>query len=291
MAPEIEPYQSLQSQLAEPACSSRRLMRFAELFKKIVVGKTEVVGREHLASLPPGTPVVIASTHISDIDIPLVVAELGHKFDMVVTDLSIHRRIGTAIRSSDPTILSIWIAGSKNFLPLTYLQEKGERKGRINPLDMEKIKEAVESGKTPVIAAHNPTFDGMLSDIPGYAAVRTALSIDNAVLIPVAVQIGQGLNLLGLAKTMVQTIFKRPSAKISIGKPLIFNNPAAKQAVIAIEKILISRGGNLTEDDKGQIRMARQVVNQEGARLMRALARMLPPERRGRWGAEIQDNF
>ncbi len=280
------------SQHRQPKHSSFRLMWTMRVFAKVLVGKINVVGQERLESLPADVPVVVAVTHISDIDIPLVVLALGSYFDFVVTDISIHRNFRDSIRSVDPTIVGILIAGIDNFLPITYVLENGKRKGQINPDDRIQIGQALKAGKTVVIAAHNPTFDGKLPDAPGYLAVRIAQSVENTVVIPVTIQIGKGSDRLGLVKTIVQTILKRPAAKISIGEPLIFNNPAAKRAAATVEDILDRRRRGLEQaDDQDKLQKAKQIVIREGSRLMRALAKMLPPERRGKWGAEMQDNF
>ena len=59
----------------------------------------------------------------------------------------------------------------------------------------------MEKGKAVVIAAHNPTFDGKLSDNPGYLAIRAAQLIENAVVVPVAIQVGEPWEKLGMGKT------------------------------------------------------------------------------------------
>lgn len=267
-----------------PHGSSSRLMLATELAIGIAVSKIEVIGKERLSNLPPQIPIIVAFSHISDLDGGLALLALGHDLDLVVTDMSIHHKLWASLRSSDWTIAGILIAGRKNFLPITFVQEQGYRQGRIISSDLDRIQEKLEAGKAVLIAAHNPTSESKLPDKPGYAAIRVAQAVENALVVPVAVEVGDGERQLGLAENLVETIRRRPAAKVIVGDPLTFNNPLAKKAAAVIEDILNKRGANLTVADKEQIRMARKTVDAEGARLMRALAVMLPSEKRGRWG-------
>jgi hypothetical protein len=174
-------------------------------------------------------------------------------------------------------------------LPITYTQEKGRRQGQINPEDMQNIAEALDQGKAVVIAAHNPSFNGMLPDKPGYAAVRAAqLAGENTVVIPVAVQVGGSSELLGLGdpKNMLQTRRRRPVAQVFVGESLMFNDPESRQAAERIDAIFAvhQQGQELSEEEKSKVREYREIVdNRDGARLMEALASLMPREKRGKW--------
>lgn len=274
----------------QPRGSSARLMFFLELYRRIITGKNNIVGEENLEKLPPDAPIIFATTHITDIDVPLVVAALGNKFDLATVDMSVHRRIGASVRVLDPTILGIWLAGVGNFLSISYTQENGVRKGLIDPVNLDRIGQTLKSGKKAlVMSAHNPVLDrkayGKLPDNPGYAVIRVAQSVENAVVVPVVVQVGEGINRLGYGNNILETIYRRPSVKVIIGRHLVFNNPEAKQAAAVFEEIMVRRQqGQEEAGDRKRMVEAREVVNTEGARLMEALAAMLPPEKRGKWG-------
>ncbi|MDO8576792.1 MAG: hypothetical protein Q7R82_00455 [Candidatus Daviesbacteria bacterium] len=269
----------------QPKESSSRFMFIIEAFTKLFVSKVEIIGKERLEQLSPQARPILAITHISELDSPLAVAALGHNIPLMMTDMSIHRNFWDSLRSADPTIGVILLAGKKNFLPITYTQKKGARQGRINPADISRIEGVLKGGKAVVIAAHNPA-EGRLSDKPGAMAVMVALSVEDSVVIPVAVQIGEGAEQFGLTGKMLKTFFKRPKVKVTLGEPIIFNDPDAKQAVATIKEVT---GRGLRElGDQERFKEARWVVNGEGARLMRALAAMLPPEKRGIWNVDAQ---
>jgi 1-acyl-sn-glycerol-3-phosphate acyltransferase len=271
-----------------PKKSSRRLLWAVEkqlnwLFRG---GKPEVVGRENLEQLTPGMRVIFATTHTSDNDVLLAVEALGEDFDLAVTDMSIHRNLRQSAKAMDPTILGIKIAGKENFLSLKYSQRKAGRRGWIDPEDTEKIKATLEAGKSVIIAAHNPTFDGKLSANPGFATIRAAQITENAVVVPVAVQIGEPADVLGIGnpKNILETRRKRPSLKVSIGEPLRFDDPEVKKAGDFIDENVRRReAGSSLPDDARKLGAARKIIRKEGGRLMRAIASMLPPEKRGVW--------
>lgn len=280
------PSQGERRRLAE---SPKRLWRTMERLTKSVVGGIEVVGKQHIEQLPLDKKIILATTHTSDIDVPIVATALGRDLDLILTDLSIHRNVRDSLKSVDPTILGIYIAGKDNFLPIKYKQEKRQRQGQINSNDMQNVKGALDSGKAVVIAAHNTVSDGKLPDTPGYAAIRAAQLTENAVVIPIAVQIGGASEVLGLGdlKNMLKTRRRRPQAQVRIGEPLTFDNEEARQAAEAMEAVVHNHpeGQVLSEDEKLRMREAREIINKtEGAKLMTALAALLSPEKRGKWG-------
>jgi 1-acyl-sn-glycerol-3-phosphate acyltransferase len=270
--------------------SSPRLMRALEAQVKFLFGDIEVVGTENLKKLNPKTKFIFATTHTSDNDVPLVAATLGHDFDLVISDMSIHRSTRKALQAMDPTIIGLKIAGKDNFLPVSYSQKKEKtpgkkakevvREGRINAGDALAVKTALDNGKTVVIAAHNRS-EGRLSSSPGYLAVRAAQITENAVVIPIAVQIGEPAEILGIGdpKNILETRRKKPNVKITIGEPLEFDDQITRLAGDRIEQILqdgaIPRGRVLAK--------ATRVFRMDGERLMRALASLFPVEKKGRW--------
>jgi hypothetical protein len=269
--------------------SSKRLMWAVErqlnwLFRK---NEPEVVGKENLEQLAPGTRVIFATTHTSDNDVLLAVQAFGNDFDLAIADMSIHRSFRESAKALDPTILGIKIAGKENFLSLKYSQKKAGRRGWVDPEDTERIKTALESGKSVVIAAHNPTFDGKLPANPGFAAIRAAQLTENAVVIPVAVQIGEPTDVLGIGdpKNILETRRRRPALKVSIAEPLRFENQEAKEAGDFIDENLRRRESRSSQpDDAQKLGVARRTFRREGARLMESLASMLPSQKRGAWG-------
>lgn len=275
--------------------SSPRLMWGVEKQVRFMFGNVEVAGKDHLEQLSSDTRVIFATTHISDNDVPITVAALGHDFDLAVADTSIHRNWIQALKSFDPTIIGIKIAGKDNFLSITGTQKKGIRKSKFVPDDMENIKAALDRGKAVIVAAHNPNFDGKLPPNPGLAAVRVAqLAGESTVVIPVAVQIGEPSEVLGLGnpKNVIETRRRRPKVKVAIGEPLKFDDPEAKQAADTMEELLgrWRQGIRLSSKDRRRFATARRLTQQEGAKLMKSLAVLLPPEKRGVWKEHAPDS-
>lgn len=251
--------------------SSFRLMVSLGVFLKLTIGRINVYGRNHLDQIPQGKKVIIATTHTSDLDLAIVAKILGHDFDIVLTHMSIHTSLKKSLQAFDPTIFGIYLAGRHNFLPVGYIQKKNEngqieRAGQIRLEDFQAMQVALQKGKTVVLAAHNPTFDGKLPIHAGFAAIRLAQLVENSVVLPVAVKIGDGKKPLGILSNMIETMFKRPRVSVFIGAPLEFNNPEAKKIGGLIQTRLIS---------KKNLKIDRQKLNvfyKESNRLMQSLA-------------------
>lgn len=210
-----------------------RLMLALRVFLKIILGSISVRGRNRLQNIPPGKKVIIATTHTSDLDLAIVTKALGHDFDLKLTHMSIHTSLKKSIQALDPTIIGIYLAGRNNFLPVSYTQTRGEdgkiqRAGQIRKEDFQAMQNALDKGKTIVLAGHNPTFDGKLPKHAGFAAVRLAQLVENSVVLPVSVKIGTGDKPLGIVGNLLQTMLIRPHVNISIGAPMEFNDREAK---------------------------------------------------------------
>lgn len=230
--------------------SPRRLTTLMELFTAAVAGKREVSGIENLHKVPAGSNLIVATGHITDLEIPLITATLGRYLDLAITDLSLHRGI-----SKDPTFIGLLLAGRENFLPVQYKVVRGKRIGVFNPVDYELMVEASNRGKAILIATHNPSFDGIMPKNAGVGAVHLANELENSVVLPAVANIE--CNNLGQASNPFKTFLARPEVTVSLGEPLV-----------------------LPKYEEGD-RVSRNVNK---AALMNAIARLYPQEKRGIWG-------
>ena len=55
---------------------------------KLASGEIQTHGEEHLKEIPPDKKVIIATTHISDLDVPIATLKLGKYFDIAITNQS-----------------------------------------------------------------------------------------------------------------------------------------------------------------------------------------------------------
>ncbi|PIZ71887.1 MAG: hypothetical protein COY11_00700 [Candidatus Portnoybacteria bacterium CG_4_10_14_0_2_um_filter_44_20] len=59
--------------------------------------------------------------------------------------------------------LAMKMAGKDNFLPIDWRRSNDGKQGKVNPNNFIEIAKSVErSGKTPLVAAHNPSKSGSL---------------------------------------------------------------------------------------------------------------------------------
>jgi 1-acyl-sn-glycerol-3-phosphate acyltransferase len=88
--------------------TSKRLLIAIGADVKLATGEIQTHGEEHLKEIPPDKKVIIATTHISDLDVPIATLKLGKYFDIAITNQSIHHSFLGA-----PSM--IWIMGTGYF--------------------------------------------------------------------------------------------------------------------------------------------------------------------------------
>ena len=240
--------------------------------------KIPVVGKEFLKEIPPNGKVVIATTHLSDADVPIATYALSDYFDITIVHHSTH----------DNPFEDAWswtgavVAGRKNFLSIKSRKEERKVIADFAPEDFEPMKSALEIGKTVVIAAHNPTYDWKLSRKGGLGAVYLA-QISDALILPVSVNI-ESESKSGAVVDMRQAISKNKKklkAQVSIGQPINFD----KIDVQRMTEILRRRreGESLSPEEKREFSEVNAKLREQSKIVMGSLAEMLPPAKRGIW--------
>lgn len=260
--------------------TSERLLVAMEVLLKTQVSGVEVEGQENIDELQPSENPIIATSHIEDPDVPLAVKVFGRMeepdrtFDVAVTDQSVHHTF-----SGEPAVYpGLRLAGIDNFIPLSWRKtgkdidgEKsavvGKKVPQFNPDDFPPIAEAMQNGKTIVMAAQNPTFTGSLGK-GGIGAVYLA-QLTGEPVIPFAVD-------------MVKPetgVMKRPLAKTKIGAPIRMEHIEGIEQLAALEQKRKDR--NLSDQDKENYLNLLDALRRQSEIVMKAIAAMLPEEKRG----------
>lgn len=239
-----------------------------------------VEGEEHLKEIPPGKKVVVATTHISDYDMPLAIYALGDKFELVVANASDQH----AFRKSPFGNIGMRISGTENFRGIDY-RDNYKGPDFFNPANYRPIEKDLREGKTAVVAAHNPVFDYRLPERGGYAAVYVA-ELADAVVLPVALdvqsskKIGTGSKFSDAAKSL----WERPEARVIIGAPLAFQRLEGVEQFEAIMRTRHDRSApRPAAEEITFVRGISRKLKENSRLLMKALAVLLPPEKRGAW--------
>lgn len=239
--------------------SPLRLRVAMEAMVLAAAGKINLYGRENFDRIPPNSKIIFVTTHVTDFDLPLAFRELSKRYDIKIADISGHRHL-----TQDPlSYLGEEIAGSGNFASIDYRGKVGEwRPAQFNPENFRAMRESLESGKAIIIAGHNPTKEGHLPGKPGMGASYLAQITPDSIIVPITVNIKSKNGAVGMAgiKNALSTIIHRPPVDITVGEPI-------KPQEIKIPGKGIYR----------QIPTLSRVI-------MTALAKPLPPEKRGIWG-------
>lgn len=254
-----------------------RLRLALKLQEKLTSSEVNVNGLENLESIPDGANIIFATTHIADTDITTAAAELCDRYDIAMTNMSLHHELP----KEPSTYMAICLAGISNFLPIRYEKTEGTSKqGFFNPDDYPTIKNAMEDGKAIVMAAHNPS--GGKWELPrgGYGAPYvSSLAADNVYIVPISVNVNSETP-TGIFETMPKTIIKRPKSDMHIEKPIVLDKidnidefgkalkKRATGAILSTEEIAIFR------DIKDKLRAQSDII-------MHNLAQHIPNNKRG----------
>ncbi|MCL4437562.1 hypothetical protein M1513_00790 [Patescibacteria group bacterium] len=243
------------------------------------VKSVEVDGRENLKEIPPGKKIIIATTHITDLDLPIVAYELSRDFNIVITHKSTHR----SLKDDPASYIGTHIAGIDNFIPLDYKQ--GETIGKFNPDNFVPADKALEEGKAIVIAAHDPAKNGKMPENGGYGAAYMSGIESDAIILPVAVDIESENNDVGNASHLIKTVAARPKAKMTIGEPLFLDKI---EEMSEMENIMDKRknGEALNSGENDKFHKLADRLRKRSSLIMETLAAMVPPEKRGSWNVE-----
>lgn len=177
-----------------------------------LVGEITTMGMENLDTIPSDRGLVIATTHLTDIDMPLAAYVLGRRLDIAMADMSLNHQ--------GPNRLVVKIAGERNFFAIDFRKnEKGEEVPRIfNPDNFEPMVRAIKNGKRLMVAAYMPSktreFTRTGNAVPYIAALGRAM------ILPVAVSLETDENLGMVPETLARTICKGPDVRVVIGEPM-----------------------------------------------------------------------
>ena len=123
--------------------TSKRLLMAIGADVKLATGEMQTHGEERLKEIPPDKKVIIATTHLSDLDVPIATLKLGKYFDIAITNQSIHHSF---LRASSMNV-GMRISGRKNFIPIDTKKVEGKRRGEFNPQNFEPMRDALEKVK------------------------------------------------------------------------------------------------------------------------------------------------
>lgn len=268
---------SVETPKREKKASDSRLRKIVELGIAPLISGVEIKGKEHLDELPPEKRVVVATTHISDIDIPIALKALGEDLDLVISDMStnhLFKNIGIKA--------GLMAAGEHNFKPIDFVEQKeGFPIAKFNPDNFIEMTEKTD--KDVIVAAHNPSRRGTLED-GGVGAVYLAQLADSVILpvavnIPTTEQYQSTSNFLETAKNVVKTITERPKAEVSLGAPITFEKI---EGIDDYKKILDKRksGDKLSREEIDRFKEISAELRKQSESLMEVLSQMTPEEKR-----------
>jgi hypothetical protein len=250
--------------------SPPRFLSWVKTGIKAMTRSFKVQGKENLDLIPPNARVIIASTHITEMDMLYAMGALVDDLSLIVTRQSFHTTDKRAIAARTGPI----IVGEQNFLPIEWsLDAGGKQVPGFKPEDFDKMQQMMAKGKSILMAAHNPCTEH-LPDKPGIGASYLAARTPNAVILPVTVDAqvnpAYGRDVIGQLKA----IFSRAPVVVTIGKPII---PAPVHEL---------QENQVTQMHGERGAAAIKTLRTQAREVMIALAQPLPEAKRGKYGRD-----
>ena len=254
--------------------TSRQLMFMNDAQLKLMTGGLRVTGLEQIDRIPPDRMVIVATSHLTDLDIPATISALGNVLDLAVSDQSSHHKFSDEAAG----YAAITLAGKKNFLPIDFQGSGAEKRPAVfNPDNFEPMVEAMHEGKSVLMAAHTPSLRGQLER--GGNGVPYLASLTHALILPVAIELVSEEN-LGQVADQLKTALKRPPVRVCIGEPIEFYPiPGIERLSVLIEKR--RQGNTLSDDESAEFSRLSRALRQQSQMLMRVITHMVAFEKRG----------
>lgn len=254
--------------------SPERLSLALDALAKINFGKIEVIGAEQLNEIPPDRKVVIVTSHATDMDLPLAAGIVSKYFDIVITNQSLQYKFLTDPASN----LGMKIAGQENFLPIDYKIMEGKKPRKFNPENYKPMAEAMEGGRSVIIAAHNPSHKGTL-ERGGYGAAYLS-EISDAIIVPVGVNVkSPNIDRTAMAEHPLKTIIERPDVEIKIGKPFELTPIDGLDELAALIAKLKNKE-KITKEDIERFDTLKNELKQRSGILIDKIGELMPEERK-----------
>lgn len=248
----------------------------------------ETIGKEHLDEIPAGKKVIIATTHISDFDMPIAIAEMGDYFP----NINVANKSNQFEFTGDPVMnLQRYLIGQEHYFRVEHRGKKGggNEFGVFDPENFQPMKESLEDENTMIIAAqyddqYHAKQKWALSDRPGNGAAYLHQITPDSVILPVAVDIKADPIGMGKMGSDVLRIIKRekPPVDVIIGKPLELDKIDGLEAFNEIFKKR-KRGEKLTIEERHKFSQFKEKLQSQSSDLIKRLADLLPKEKRGIW--------
>jgi len=252
-----------------------------ELMARARVGTILSEGLAYLAEVPPDRPLVFATSHITDLDIPIAGSVLADRFTLGIAQISKLAR--------DPrNIAGMLVTGIHNYFPIQYAGRRDAWiPGAIRIGDYEVMVRAMkDKGKAIMFAMHKPTYDHILPDRAGLGAVILAHMAD-ALVIPIAIDVQVADKFIGKqgASASMSMLGQRPDAKVRVGNPLYLPPISAFDQWVEIMK---KRKVPMDSETRQLMKDVHQKIRVQADDMMNIIASLLQKEKRGIWNAELQ---
>lgn len=267
----------------------RKFLKWMRRNVDFVSNRRSVDGMENLYDLPKDAQLVLATSHLSDIDIQTVTAALGDNLPLVITSLTANQ--------NDPMLgRVINHIGREYFLDVEAKFEGQYIRSKLKPENMQAISESLDEGRVPVIAAMNPSKkeEWEMTKHPGRMLPYVASMKDNVYVVPVAVDIHSPKPIgratpKNIARAALNRISgRRPATSIHVLNPVHFEK-MPKEDLRLYDRYLSDERFGMTDAEKEKAESVQAELLARGEQVGVKIAAALPKEKRGVWQDKLEN--
>lgn len=246
-----------------------------EFFTKrfTIDGEENIDEVKALQSKNPESRFIIASSHLSNLDVPAAIKAIGNTFNLQISATS--QNFGLTQQE-----IMFRLGGKENFSPLTHTKKTSTEasRGVFNPEDFSDLIKKTQEGKSVWIAAHEFTVEEKMQRAKigsVYLAQKTG-----AYVLPTALELQGGASVsLEKPTDVVKGAFKKANAIYHVGK-LIKLEPIDVSVIDHVfEKR--KRSEDISIEERKKFSATITLLRQQAQQLSVTIASLLPENMRG----------
>ncbi len=242
----------------------------------LMLGRIMTFGKGYLKHIPEGKKVIVVTSHISDIDIPVVIDQLGGDLNLKITAQSTN----LDFKKDAASTFGTFVAGHDNFLPIDYTIEGDKKVAHFNPDNYDAMASALREGSEVLVAAHKPS-SGALSRGGIAAPYLSQVGGGEFVILPVAVNVKSKKPFR--AGGEAELLKERPDTDVFIGEPMELPRIEGIEDYAKILKKKEQSGGELDPVESEKLAALQDALRSQSDSIMKSIAEMLPFEKRGEY--------
>lgn len=275
--------------LKEQEKTPKRLINFGKGNIELFCKNFEVEGLEQLDEFlkeHEDEKMIVTASHMNNLDVPAVLKVLGPKLNLQVVGSELHSEKAKYIVQN----LGEKLLFQDNFTKVGQKEENGVESGVFRLENFQEFDKSLEEGRTPWIAAHSFSKQGVMRKVDNGALVEAYRQ--GTWIIPTAMEVSGGSKSLEGAAEIAQNATKKSDAIYHIGEPYKPEPLPEGLDIHVIDEVLLERQNGKSASEISGFEDFKKIIaflSEQSEELGRKISSMLPEEQRGYYQDKKQE--